>query len=60
MLSGDMLGTTWGDEEGTVPPEPQFAKLCRGYPKLCSYSIREFAKFEEVNVEFMDSGGSLL
>ena len=28
MLSGDMLGTTWGDEEGTVPPEPQFAKLC--------------------------------
>ena len=28
MLSGDMLGTTWGDEEGTVPPEPHFAKLC--------------------------------
>ena len=28
MLSGDMRGTTWGDEEGTVPPEPQFAKLC--------------------------------
>ena len=28
MLSGDMLGTTWGDEEGTVPPEPQCAKLC--------------------------------
>ena len=28
MLSGDMLGTSCGDDEGTVPPEPQFAKLC--------------------------------
>ena len=28
MLSRDMLGTTCGDEEGTVPPEPHFAKSC--------------------------------
>ena len=28
VLSGDMLGTTCGHEEGTVPPKPQFAKWC--------------------------------
>ena len=38
MLSRDMLGTTCGDEEGTVPPEPQFAKLCMHLAPCCLIS----------------------